>query len=147
MTYTIGEAAKKLNVAPSTLRYYDKEGLIPFIERSKGGIRVFKEADFGTLKTIECLKSAGMPLKDIKQFIDWCSEGDATLEERYQLFIQQKQNVEDQIRALEKTLSTVNFKCWYYKTALDAGTTKFFDTMNPDELPEDIQQYLRQSDL
>ena len=45
MYYTIGEMARKLNVAPSTLRYYDKEGLLPFVERSDGGIRMFKDAD------------------------------------------------------------------------------------------------------
>ena len=46
MIYTVGEMAKKIGVAPSTLRYYDKEGLLPFVERLSGGIRVFKEADY-----------------------------------------------------------------------------------------------------
>ncbi len=46
MIYTVGEAAKKIGVAPSTLRYYDKEGLLPFVERSGGGIRMFKDSDF-----------------------------------------------------------------------------------------------------
>ena len=76
MIYTVGEMAKKIGVAPSTLRYYDKEGLLPFVERSSGRIRVFKEADYEWLKVIECLKKTGMPLKDIKTFIDrvvfWC---------------------------------------------------------------------------
>ena len=50
MLYTVGETAKIVGVAPSTLRYYDKEGLLPFVERSTGGIRVFKESDFEWLK-------------------------------------------------------------------------------------------------
>lgn len=78
MFYTIGEMAKKLNVAPSTLRYYDKEGLLPFVERSGGGIRMFKDSDFEWLSIIECLKKTGMPIKEIKNFIDWCMEGDST---------------------------------------------------------------------
>ena len=53
MTYTVGEIAKKLNVAPSTLRYYDKEGLLPFVERSAGGIRVFHDTDMDWLELIE----------------------------------------------------------------------------------------------
>ncbi|MFR2822009.1 MAG: MerR family DNA-binding transcriptional regulator [Thomasclavelia sp.] len=56
MSYTIGEIAKMLNVSPSTIRYYDKEGLLPFVERTKGGIRIFKDKDYEFLKIIHCLK-------------------------------------------------------------------------------------------
>ena len=66
MAYTVGEMAKILHVAPSTLRYYDKEGLLPFVERSSGGIRLFKESDFEWLSMIECMKQTGMPIKEIK---------------------------------------------------------------------------------
>ena len=52
MLYTVGEMAKRIGVAPSTLRYYDKEGLLPFVERSEGGIRVFKETDYEWLQLI-----------------------------------------------------------------------------------------------
>ena len=69
MAYTVGEMAKMLHVAPSTLRYYDKEGLLPFVDRSKSGIRMFKPSDIEWLRLIECLKATGMPIKDIKQFI------------------------------------------------------------------------------
>ena len=82
MFYTIGEMAKKMGVAPSTLRYYDKEGLLPFVERSGGGIRMFKDEDIEWLSIIECLKKTGMPIKEIKQFIDWCIEGDSTIDKR-----------------------------------------------------------------
>ena len=70
MYYTVGETARRLGVAASTLRYYDKEGLLPFVERSSGGIRMFKESDFEWLSIIECLKKAGMPIKEIRKFID-----------------------------------------------------------------------------
>lgn len=66
MDYTIGEVAKIINISPHTLRFYDKEGLLPFVERSESGIRRFKEEDFGKLMIIECLKKTGMPIKDIK---------------------------------------------------------------------------------
>ena len=69
MVYTVGDAAKMLNVAPSTLRYYDKEGLLPFVERSEGGIRMFKDSDLDWLKLIECLKRTGMPIKGIRQLM------------------------------------------------------------------------------
>ena len=60
MIYTVGEMAQKLGVPASTLRYYDKEGLLPFVERSSGGIRMFRENDFEWLQVIRCMKKAGM---------------------------------------------------------------------------------------
>ena len=68
MFYTVGEMAKRMGVAASTLRYYDKEGLLPFVERSDGGIRMFKDSDMESLAMIECLKKTGMSIKDIKLF-------------------------------------------------------------------------------
>ncbi len=139
MQYTVGEMAKILGLAPSTLRYYDKEGLLPFVERSRGGIRVFKDADYEFLKIIECLKSTGMQLKDIKAFIKMVQLGDASIDDRLNLFRKQKENVEKQMNALNETLDIVNFKCWYYETAKKAGTTKVPDSMSDSEMPNDMK--------
>lgn len=96
MFYTVGEIAKKLNVAPSTLRYYDKEGLLPFVERSDSGIRLFKDSDMEGLRVIECLKRTGMPIKDIKVFMELCQLGDSTINERLQLIDKQRETVLEQ---------------------------------------------------
>lgn len=140
MLYTIGEAAARMHVPASTLRYYDKEGLLPFVDRSAGGIRMFKEADFEWLQLIECLKATGMPIRDIRQFIDWFSQGDDTLEQRRDMFYERKRVVLEQIRALEKTLSTLTYKCWYYDTAVAAGTTDVHEGMGPEDMPEEIRR-------
>ncbi|MGN8645071.1 MerR family transcriptional regulator [Gracilibacillus sp. HCP3S3_G5_1] len=121
-TYSIGKVAKELDLSVHTLRYYDKEGLMPFVERTSSGTRIFKESDIEALKIIECLKSTGMPIKEIKAFIDWCSEGDATLQQRYDMFMERKASVEAQMEELKKTMKLIEHKCLYYKTALDAGT-------------------------
>lgn len=121
-TYSISEVAKELNLTVYTLRYYDKEGLMPFVERTESGTRVFKESDIDALKIIECLKSTGMPIKEIKHFIDWCSEGDATLQQRFDMFMERKATVEAQMEELKKTMELIDHKCSYYKMALDAGT-------------------------
>ena len=73
--YTVGEMAQMLHVPASTLRYYDKQGLLPFVERSPGGIRVFKESDLEWLRIIECMKKAGMSIKDIRQELKQQPEG------------------------------------------------------------------------
>ena len=139
MLYTVGEMAKKLNVAPSTLRYYDKEGLLPFVERSDGGIRMFKDEDFEWLHIIECLKKTGMSIKDIKTFIDWCMEGDSTIEQRLQLIDRQREAVLNQIAQMQETLKTLNYKHWYYETAKAAGTCKIHETMEPEDIPEEFR--------
>jgi len=136
MLYTIGEMAKLLKVAPSTLRYYDKEGLLPFVERSNSGIRMFKDKDYEWLKVIECLKKTGMPLKDIKTFVYMAMEGDETIEQRLELFKKQKEIIENQIAELQETLDTISFKCWYYEKAKEAGTTAVPYNMSNEEIPE-----------
>ena len=60
MTFSIGEVSELLNISISTLRYYDKEGLLPLVNRTSGNIRVFDEADIECLKMIECLKTTGL---------------------------------------------------------------------------------------
>ncbi|GIN23081.1 hypothetical protein J1TS3_42150 [Siminovitchia fordii] len=83
-------------------------------------IVLFKESDIDALKVIECLKSTGMPIKEIKKIIDWCSEGGSSLQQRYDMFLERKTAVEAQLK--DKTMELINHKCEYYKTALDAGT-------------------------
>ena len=90
MIYTVGEMAQKLGVPASTLRYYDKEGLLPFVERSSGGIRMFRESDFEWLQVIRCMKKAGMSIKDIRQYIELSMQGDDTIDTRLEMFRHQR---------------------------------------------------------
>lgn len=139
MVYTVGEAAKILNVAPSTIRYYDKEGLLPFVERAGGGMRIFREKDFNWLLIIECLKKSGLSIKDIKNYMDMVSKGDETIEERLALFQNQREKVIKQMEELQHTLDTLNYKCWYYETAKKAGTTAVPQNMAMEEIPEHLR--------
>ena len=136
MLYTVGETAKIVGVAPSTLRYYDKEGLLPFVERSTGGIRVFKESDFEWLKIIGCLKNTGMSIKEIGKFIDWCMEGDRTIEKRLELIDRQREKVMEEIKSAQETLETLDYKHWYYETAKKVGTCDVHKTMKEEDIPE-----------
>ncbi|WP_374955140.1 MerR family transcriptional regulator [Paenibacillus sp. PCH8] len=130
MTYSISEVAKKLDLTVYTLRYYDKEGLMPFIERTTSGTRLFKDSDIDFLKIIQCLKMTGMPIKDIRDFIEWCSEGDATLKQRSDMFNERKASVEAQMEELRKTMEVIEHKCDYYRMALEAGTEQIHKVNN-----------------
>lgn len=135
MLYTIGEMAKVLGLPTSTLRFYDKKGLLPFMERSSGGIRMFTDNDLECLRIVECLKQSGMSLADIKDFIRMTTEGDKTIDERLAMFRKRKEDVESQLEQMKKTLETIEFKCWYYETAKAAGTTAVPENMALDEIP------------
>ena len=124
MIYTVGEMAQKLGVPASTLRYYDKEGLLPFVERSSGGIRMFRENDFEWLQVIRCMKQAGMSIKDIRQYIELAMQGDDTIDTRLEMFQHQREVLTQQIQQLQHTLETVEYKCWFYETAKAAGTVE-----------------------
>ncbi len=143
MVYTVGEMAKLLGVPSSTLRYYDKEGLLPFVERSSGGIRMFHEKDYEWLQIIGCLKKAGMSLKDIREYIHLAMEGDSTIEERLQLFYRQRQILQAQMEELQHTMDVLDFKCWYYETARDAGTVQVPQSMSVEELPPQFRNLKR----
>ena len=140
MYYSIGEAAQRMHLSAPTLRYYDKEGLLPFVDRSAGGARMFKESDFEWLRLIECLKSTGMPIRDIKQFIDWYMEGDTTLPQRRDMFYERTRAVEAQIEMLQATLDMIDYKCWYYDTAVAAGSSRALQALKPEELPVEVSR-------
>lgn len=122
MSYTISQVAKKMGVTVPTLRYYDKEGLLPFVDKKPNGTRVFKDEDFEKLAIITCMKNSGVPIKEIKKYMDLCTEGDSTLQERLEIFIERKEAVQKQIEELNKVMETINRKIWYYETAIEAGT-------------------------
>lgn len=144
MTYSIGAAASIIGIPTSTIRYYDKEGLLPLLSRNKGGLRMFEQSDIEMLFMIECLKKSGMSIKDICQFMKWCSAGDDTLQERLAMFKAQRAAVEDQIAALQRTLGIIDYKCWYYQTAVNAGTERVPAEMSPDQMPPEIAKLKRE---
>lgn len=146
MFYTIGEAAKKLGVPTSTLRYYDKEGLLPFTERQKNGTRIFNDEDCEWLRVISCLKKTGMQLKDIRNFILMAMKGDETICERLELIKKQRAFLSEKISEYENMLKVLDYKCWYYETAKSKGSTLTVKNMADDEIPEEfveVRKYLK----
>lgn len=137
--YSIGQVAEMFGLTVSTLRYYDKEGLFPNLERSSG-IRLFGDKEIEALRIIGCLKSAELEIKDIKQFMQWCSEGSSTYPNRLKLFTQRKEAVEAKMAAMERTLSMLKFKCWYYEKAIADGNEDGIRAMIPDKFPPEIQR-------
>ena len=137
--YTIGQVSKMFGLPVSTLRYYDKEGLFPNMERSNG-IRRFGERELETLRVIECLKKSGMEIKDIRQFMAWCAQGSSTYPQRRAMFVKQKESVEAEIARMNRVLDMLKFKCWYYEQAIKDGNEQRLNTIRPEDMPEEIRQ-------
>lgn len=136
--YSIGQVSKMFNLPISTLRYYDKEGLFPNMKRASG-IRKFDEKEIEAIRVIECLKKSGMEIKDIKQFMEWCTQGPETYPRRKEMFIKQKENVEAEIARMNRVLDMLKFKCWYYEQAIKDGNESRLASMKTEDMPEEIQ--------
>ena len=136
--YSIGQVSEMFGLPISTLRYYDKQGLFPKMER-RSGIRKFSENELEALRVIECLKMSGLEIKDIKQFMDWCMEGLSTYPLRKELLEKQKKTVEAEIVYMNQILDMLRFKCWYYEQAIKDGGEDRIKSLLPDRLPDEIQ--------
>ena len=136
MPYTIKEAAERTHIPATTLRYYDRQGLLPFLSRRESGYRDFSEGDLQMLRVIECLKRTGMSIEDIRRVTQWVQQGDASLQPRYEMFLERRRAVEAQMAALQEMLAFIDHKCRYYEAALAAGTEAIhFQKETPEQLP------------
>lgn len=119
MTYTISQVAKRFSIEPHTLRYYEKEGLVE-PHRKQNGIRFYSAEDVSQLEMAMCLKSTGMPLKDIKRYFELVAMGDDTLDERLEIFTDRRDHVLAEIETLKKHLAKIEGKiAWYGKYVQD----------------------------
>ncbi len=139
MSYTIGQIAEIIHESPYTLRYYDKEGLLPFVKRTPSGIRVFEESDLELFSVIQCLKSTGMPLKEIAKFVQLYMEGDSTIPQRWQMFEERLKVAEKQLQAARELYDDVRYRCWFFEQAEKAGTVDVKYSIKEEDVPQDIR--------
>lgn len=114
--YSINQVAKICDLSPYTIRFYDKEGLLPFISRGKNGRREFSETDLDLVKLICCLKNTGMSIKEIRRYINLCMQGPETVEMRKKIMKAHRENILRQISDLKKNLNIVDLKIAFYNT-------------------------------
>ncbi len=128
MGYTIKAIAAKLGLTTYTLRYYEKEGLLPTVERDQNGNRVFTEHDIEWLQLICCLRDTGMPVNKIKRYVVLCQEGDRSIAVRREIIFRHKQAVEQRIEQMNGCLVRINKKLECYDEFVEA---KGVDGCNP----------------
>lgn len=120
--YSIGEVVKQTGLSAHTLRYYEKEGLLPFVTKNSSGLRVYTTNDLRWLSMIECLKDSGLQIKEIRQYIEWFRQGDSTLQQRLELFQNRRKALEAEITRMQTVMNKITFKETLYTTALKLGS-------------------------
>jgi len=121
---TIQEAAAQLGVSTHTLRYYEHEGLIQPVERSESsGHRLYSSSDLGWLKFLKCLRSTGMPIREIKRYADLYSQGESTNSERRALLEMHRERLLASLDELNRSLEAIDYKIAYYRQLEEEHTS------------------------
>lgn len=115
MEYSIGETSKITGFGQHTLRYYEKEGLLPGIKRKENGIRIFDEGTVDWLKMIKCLKETGMTIIDMKALVDLTIEGEHTVAKRLEILYRHKKDILKKIEDLNKNMNKIDTKIEFYE--------------------------------
>ena len=115
---TITEVSEKLNLSQDTLRYYERIGLIPRVRRNKSGVRDYEEKDLAWAEFAKCMRSAGIPVETLIDYVQMFLSGDATRAARKELLIEQRDRLTENIKAMQSMLERLNHKIENYDGTL-----------------------------
>ncbi|MGE5380607.1 MAG: MerR family transcriptional regulator [Methylocystaceae bacterium] len=114
----IAEVSDKFDIPQDTLRYYERIGLLPRVNRNKSGIRDYTEEDCNWVGFIKCMRSAGLPIEVLIEYVGLVQEGDETIGTRKELLIEQRSQLITRIEDMQQTLERLNYKIEIYEQAL-----------------------------
>jgi DNA-binding transcriptional MerR regulator len=126
--YTVKEVAQIMKISAHTVRYYDNEGLIPFVSRTQSNVRMFSEYDLSWIRTIHCLRATNLSINDIKKYIELCLKGNKTIPQRAKIIFNQEKNLKEHLKQLQEQMKVLQIKKKYYTNLLK---NKSKDVWNP----------------
>lgn len=115
---TIAEVSGKFDISQDTLRYYERIGLLPHINRSKSGIRNYTEEDCGWVEFIKCMRAAGLPIEVLIEYVALFQQGDKTADARKELLIEQRKQLMARMEDMKKTLERLDYKIARYEQSI-----------------------------
>ena len=118
---TIKEVSEKYEISQDTLRYYERVGMIPPVTRTASGIRDYQESDLGWVELAKCMRSAGLPVEAMIEYVKLTQEGDATIPARLRLLKEQRESLLEQKEKINATLERLNYKIGRYELAAETG--------------------------
>ncbi|MBG0770733.1 MAG: MerR family transcriptional regulator [Anaerolineaceae bacterium] len=110
----IGEVSRKYELSQDTLRFYEREGLIPTVNRNASGIRDYTEADLRWVEFVKCMRSAGLPIEVLSEYVSLVMEGDGTIEERKAILEAQRDLLAERIKEMQRTMLILEYKIRIY---------------------------------
>jgi len=115
---TIAEVSKKFDLSQDTLRYYERIGLLPGVTRKKSGIRNYEEEDCRWIEFIKCMRSAGLPIEVLIEYVNLFQQGDTTIGARKELLAEQRKQLVEKMEAMKKTIERLDYKLESYENAV-----------------------------
>ena len=114
----IAEVSEQYNISADTLRYYERVGLIPHVNRNGSGIRDYNELDLRRVDFIKCMRSAGLPVEVLIEYVGLVQQGDKTIEARKEILIEQRELLAARMKEMQKTLDILDHKIGVYENAV-----------------------------
>ena len=128
---TIAEVAEQYGLSIDTLRYYEKIGLIPPVTRSRGGIRNYGDMDCLWVGFIKCMRTAGVPVETLIEYVSLFQQGDSTRQTRKQILMEQREQLAARIAVMQETLNKLDYKIANYDTTLSVFEKKLSEGLPP----------------
>lgn len=125
---TISEVARKYNLSADTIRYYERIGLIPRVNRNSGGIRDFTENDCGWVEFIKCMRGAGLPIEALIDYVALFQQGDMTAQARKAILVEQRDVLAERIQEMQSTLERLNQKIEHYEEGIQVAEKRLKKT-------------------
>ena len=127
---TIKEVCEKYGITPDTLRYYERVGVIPTVARTKGGIRDYSDEDISWVENAICMRSAGLPVEMLIEYVRLFREGDSTFQERRDLLTKAREEIAAQLARYQATIDKLNYKISRYDEAIRTGVLTWDNDKN-----------------
>ena len=118
---TISEVSQKYGLSQDTLRYYEKAGMIPPVHRTLGGLRDYTDEECGWVELAKCMRSAGVQVEAIAEYVRLAQQGDKTLADRCQLLKEQRVQLAGQLQSIEAAMERLDYKISRYEEAVKTG--------------------------
>ena len=131
--YSMKEACTLTNMTYENLKFYCNEGLVPNVKRDRRNYRVFDEHDIKWIQSLNCLKSCGMSIAEMKQYLALCMEGEGTIPERKAILAEKKETLLQSITELQKAVAYIDWKQRFYDDVL-SGKTAYYSNLVPELL-------------
>lgn len=124
----IAEVSERYGISSDTLRYYERIGLIPPVNRNESGIRDYNELDLRRVEFIKCMRSAGLPIEVLIEYVGLVQQGDGTIEARKEILLEQRKQLVIRMKEMQKTLDILDYKIEVYENAVLVKEKKIVKT-------------------